>query len=120
MAQRCRCGTGEPGGIRPPDGIALWLSVEGQTVALMTRRRGRRRCGCIRGETTAFSVALSQGRCLWRLQAPGYFVFETTDIRCDDAENETPAGHDAAGSDGGLDDLRHRLPALINSTGGRA
>ncbi|ASL86449.1 TPA: prepilin-type N-terminal cleavage/methylation domain-containing protein [Serratia marcescens] len=94
-----------------PDGIALWLSVEGQTVALDDAAARPPQVWLYPGgETTAFSVALSQGRCLWRLQAPGYFVFETTDIRCDDAENETPAGHDAAGSDGGLDDLRHRLP----------
>ena len=32
-----------------PDGIALWLSVEGQTVALDDAAARRRRCGCIRG-----------------------------------------------------------------------
>ena len=92
-----------------PDGVALRLSVEGQTVALAAEAALPQVWLYPGGETTAFSVELSQGKCLWRLQAPGYFVFETTDIRCDDAENETPAGHDAAGSDGGHDDLRHRL-----------
>ncbi len=92
-----------------PDGVALRLSVEGQTVALAAEAALPKVWLYPGGETTAFSVELSQGKCLWRLQAPGYFVFETTDIRCDDAENETPARHDAAGSDGGHDDLRHRL-----------
>ncbi|MCC4105784.1 prepilin-type N-terminal cleavage/methylation domain-containing protein [Serratia ureilytica] len=92
-----------------PDGVALRLSVEGQTVALAAEATLPQVWLYPGGETTAFSVELSQGKCLWRLQAPGYFVFETTDIRCDDAENETPAGYDAAGSDGGPDDLRHRL-----------
>ncbi|WP_148874326.1 prepilin-type N-terminal cleavage/methylation domain-containing protein [Serratia marcescens] len=93
-----------------PDGVTLRLSVEGQTVALVSAAPPLPQVWLYPGgETTAFSVELSQGRCRWRLQAPGYFVFETTDIRCDDAENETPAGHDAAGSDGGPDGLRHRL-----------
>ncbi|KAB5495687.1 type II secretion system protein GspH [Serratia sp. RJAL6] len=92
-----------------PDGVALRLSVEGQTFALAAEAALPQVWLYPGGETTAFSVELSQGKCLWRLQAPGYFVFETTDIRCDDAENETPARHDAAGSDGGHDDLRHRL-----------
>ncbi|EMP7134594.1 prepilin-type N-terminal cleavage/methylation domain-containing protein [Serratia marcescens] len=71
-----------------PEGIALRLSVEGQAVTLDDAAAQMPQVWLYPGgETTAFSVALSQGKCQWRLQAPGYFVFETTDIRCDDAEN---------------------------------
>lgn len=94
-----------------PDGITLRLSVEGQTVALDDAAATLPQVWLYPGgETTAFSVTLAQGKCLWRLNALGYFVFETTDIHCDDAENETPAGHDTAGSNGSVDDLRYRLP----------
>lgn len=70
-----------------PDGIALRLHVEEQAFALGDAPAETPQVWLYPGgETTAFSLTLTQDACRWRLLAPGYFVFETTDVRCDDAE----------------------------------
>lgn len=70
-----------------PQDIVLQLSVEGQAFSLGEVLAERPQVWLYPGgETTLFSIALSQGQCRWQLYAPGYFMFETTDVRCDDAE----------------------------------
>ncbi len=75
---------------RLPAGITLRLSLEGQDVALSSREKTDRQPQVWLypgGETTIFSIVLMQGKCEWQLNAPGYFVFDTMEMRCNDTES---------------------------------